>query len=460
MLNLSNNSINDKIRFEEFRSTKLLMRSQFKSRTILIGLILLIGGIVCLFLPWTQNINTKGTVTTRSPEQRPQSIQPVIPGRVEKWFIMEGDFVEKGDTIVLLSEINNSYFDPELIERTSEQVDAKSQSISSYDQKIAALQQQYNALKQSMQLKLAQTENKIIQTKNKIAIDSADLVAFKANLEIAYNQLERIQKLHEKGLKSLSELQEKELKVQEVRAKVTVQENKLMNQKNELTNLIIELTAVEQDYQDKMAKSQSDQQSALSNKLQSIAETSKLRNQLSNYNQRQQFYQITAPQSGYITKTIKKGIGEIIKDGSDLATIMPANYDLAVESYVKPQDVPLLRIGKEVQLRFDGWPAIVISGWPESSTGIFKGNVVAIDQYISENGLYRIFISPKEGSKPWPYNLRVGTGASTILLLKNVPIWYEIWRQLNGFPPDYYQNKAEEDKKEEVKTKAPLKSIK
>jgi RsmE family RNA methyltransferase len=26
-----------------------------------------------------------------------------------------------------------------------------------------------------------------------------------------------------------------------------------------------------------------------------------------------------------------------------------------------------------------------------------------------------------------------------ISLLKNVPIWYELWRNINGFPPDYYQ---------------------
>jgi len=25
-----------------------------------------------------------------------------------------------------------------------------------------------------------------------------------------------------------------------------------------------------------------------------------------------------------------------------------------------------------------------------------------------------------------------------MVLLKDVPIWYELWRQINGFPPDYY----------------------
>jgi hypothetical protein len=30
-------------------------------------------------------------------------------------------------------------------------------------------------------------------------------------------------------------------------------------------------------------------------------------------------------------------------------------------------------------------------------------------------------------------------------LLKEVQIWYEIWRQLNGFPPDFYTDETQEE---------------
>ena len=458
MLNITENSISNIVRMEEFNSFKLLRKSRVHRLTLL-----LVGGLtlaifICLFLPWTQNIYAKGYVTTRLPEQRPQAIQSVIAGRLEQWYVREGDFVEKGDTIVFLSEIKSEYFDPDLIERTAEQVDAKSQSIQSYDGKIKALETQANALRQAMKLKQEQIRNKILQAKNKISIDSVDLVAFNTNQKIAENQLSRTQELYNKGLKTLTELQEKELKVQEAIAKVSVQQNKLANQKNELINLNIALLAAEREYTDKLSKSQSEQQSALSAKLESVAETSKLRNQLSNYNERQKWYYVTAPQSGYLTKTLKKGIGETIKEGADIATIMPSIYDLAVEVYLKPQDLPLLSLGNNVRIRFDGWPAIVISGWPETSTGIFSGEIVAIDQFISDNGYYRVLISPDEQEKLWPEKLRVGTGSNVFILLKDVPIWYEIWRQLNGFPPDYYAD--EEESKMEVKLKAPLKSVK
>ena len=458
MLNITENSISDDIHLEAYRSFKLLKRSRVRRLSLLLIFILLIILLLCLFLPWTQNINAKGYVTTRLPEQRPQAIQSVIDGRLEDWFIREGDFVEKGDTIVFISEIKSEYFDPDLILRTAEQIDAKSQSIDSYQQKVIALQSQFTALLETSKLKQEQTLNKIQQAKNKISMDSIDLAAYQINLQIAENQLFRTKELYEKGLKTLTELQAKELKLQSTRAKVSVQQNKLLNQRNELTNLKIELIAIERDYEDKLAKSQSDQQSALSSKLESMAATSKLKNQLSNYQERQKFYFITAPQSGYITKTIKKGIGETIKEGTDIATIMPAEYDLAVEIYLKPQDLPLLDIGNNTKIRFDGWPAIVISGWPESSTGIFSGNIVAIDRFINDNGYYRVLISPLNIDKDWPEKLRVGTGADAFILLKEVPIWYELWRQLNGFPPDFYQKEKESNK--EIKRKAPLKSVK
>ena len=458
MLNITQNRIPKSANLESYGSCELLKKNRANRTTIYVISGILFVVLVSMFLPWTQNIQSKGYITTRSPQQRPQGIQSVIGGKIEKWFVQEGDFIEKGDTIVYISEVKSEYFDPNLIERTTEQKNAKKESIQSYDDKFEALKQQYEALQSTLVLKRRQIANKIIQTQNKIKIDSFDFVASKANLDIAANQLERIKSLYDKGLKSLSELQIKEIKYQEALAKVTLSENKLLNQRNELLNLKIEMSAIEKEYAEKLAKVKSDQQSALSAKLESVAQTSKLENMLGNYNQRQGMYYLTAPQSGFITKTIKKGLGEIVKEGTDIVTIMPADIDLAAEVYFLPQDIPLLQIGNRVRLRFDGWPAIVIGGWPEASTGVFTGKIVAIDQYIGDNGYYRVLISPNGDTKSWPADLKVGTGVQSFVLLKDVPVWYEIWRQLNGFPPDYY--KVSDKEKQDVKLKNPIQSIK
>jgi hypothetical protein len=118
---------------------------------------------------------------------------------------------------------------------------------------------------------------------------------------------------------------------------------------------------------------------------------------------------------------------------------MPINIDIAVETFVEPLDLPLMHKGENVQIQFDGWPAIVFSGWPNTSFGTFTGEVVAIENFISPNGKYRVLIAPAKGTPEWPEALRAGAGAETFALLEDVPVWYEIWRQLNGFPPNYYQ---------------------
>ncbi len=458
MLNISKNSILDQINLEEYNSFKQVRKSRVKRLNLIMTGSLLIGLCLIMFLPWTQNITAKGFVTTRLPEQRPQAIHSVIAGRLEKWHVREGDFVNKGDTIVYISEVKSEYFDPDLIQRTTEQILAKQKSVTAYQQKVQALESQYQALEESLKLKRKQIKNKIVQAKNKIKIDSIDLIAFQTNLEIAENQVKRIQELYNKGLKSLTDLQEKKLKVQTLSAKTNVQQNKLQNQKNQLANLNLELLLIEEQFEDKLSKSRSERQSALSAKLENVATIAKLKNKLSNFSERQKLYYVTAPQSGYITKAISKGVGETIKEGTDIALIMPYNYDLAVEVNLAPEDLPLVDIGNRVRLRFDGWPAIVISGWPEASTGVFTGEIVAIDRQINESGYYSVLISPKKNEKAWPKKLRVGTGVRSFILLKNVPIWYEIWRKLNGFPADYYQK--DNKRKKKSKTKKPIKSIK
>jgi hypothetical protein len=155
---------------------------------------------------------------------------------------------------------------------------------------------------------------------------------------------------------------------------------------------------------------------------------------------------IRAPQNGYINTVITAGIGETFKEGTPLVGIMPADYDMAVETFVSPIDLPLIHLGEKVRIQFDGWPAIIFSGWPNVSYGTYAGEVVAIETFINPNGKYRVLLSPEEGYQPWPSALRVGSGANTIALLEDVPIWYELWRQLNGFPPNYYQPKGAQGK--------------
>jgi multidrug resistance efflux pump len=174
------------------------------------------------------------------------------------------------------------------------------------------------------------------------------------------------------------------------------------------------------------------------------AETAKLENQYSNYEMRNRQYFIIAPQEGQVVQAKRSGVGEIIKEGETVVQIVPNAPDLAVELFITPLDVPLVNVGQKIRFIFDGFPAIVFSGWPSASYGTFGGVVTAIENN-AQNGTYRILVKEDKTDKLWPEQLRLGTGAQAIALLKEVPIWYELWRNINGFPPDFY---TVSDKKE------------
>lgn len=458
MLNISPNSVRNRMNEGEYSSFQKIAlpaaNRMFKYWLSSTFVILFLG----LFLPWTQNIQTKGKVTTLNPGQRPQSIEATIAGRIDKWFVREGQFVKKGDTIAHLAEIKVDYFDGKLVNRTKQQVEAKTQTIAAYGQKAQALDAQIQAMQQQLKFKTEQLENKVQQAAFKIESAKANLVQAEIDFKIAEYQYRRTDTLYQKGIKSLSDLEGKRLKMQETTAKVTTAKNKLGEAKNSQEIAQLDFKTVENEYANKIAKARSDKFSTLSAQFDAKGSVNKLENQYENYLRRADFYYITAPQDCYINQAVKKGIGETVKEGEALVTIMPADFDLAVELFVAPMDLPLVQIGQEVRFIFDGWPAFIFSGWPGLSFGTYHGHVVAIENNISKNGKYRVLVS-SHSNKSWPEALRVGSGAQGIALLNDVPIWYELWRQLNGFPPDFYEEETYETA-EKPKLKAPVKSLK
>ncbi len=439
MLNISHNQLNKSVDLAKSKSGKRVFHARYyKYFNRFLGAFAIVG-VIILFLPWTQNITGRGNVTTLTPDQRPQTIQSPIPGRIENWFVREGDFVAKGDTIMQISEIKSEYFDPNLVERTGEQRDAKQQSVGSYGEKVKALERQIGALSNERGLKLEQSRNKLLQSKLKVQSDSIDFVVSKTNKQIAQRQFDRTVTLQEEGFKATRDVEDKRLKLQETEAKLISQENKLLASKNEVLNAQVEISRVSASYADKISKAESDKFTAQSSQFDTEAQVSKLDNQYSNYQMRNDLRFIKAPYNGFINKAIRGGVGQTFKEGEALIGMMPAKVDLAVETFVAPIDLPLLHIGEKVRVQFDGWPAIVFSGWPNISYGTYGAKVVAIENFISDNGRFRVLLAPDEEDHKWPKEIRAGSGAFTMALLEDVPIWFELWRQLNGFPPNYYQ---------------------
>lgn len=444
MLNISEVKINESIPFSGAKSLVMTLPVKEARQRVRILLGLMFAFFIMLFVPWTQNIRSKGYVTALRPDQRPQTIHSVIAGRIEKWYVAEGSFVNKGDTILQISEVKDEYFDSLLLPRTQLQVDAKNLSALSYKGKVSALDNQIDALAENSILRVQQAQNKLKMSELKVKSDSIRFEQAKINFQIGKQQLDRAEQLYKEGLRSLTDLETRRLRFQEVQAGMIASENGLLSSRNELLAARIELSAVDNDFKDKLAKAESEKFTAMSSQYDAEATASKLENTYSNYEARSKFRYILAPQDGFLAKAIQVGIGETIKEGDQILNIVPSDADLAVEMYVQPVDLPLIEKGNKVRFIFDGWPAIVFSGWPQLSNGTFGGIVVAIDQFAGPNNQYRVLVIEDPEEDSWPELLRIGSGADGIALLNDVPVWYEVWRQLNGFPADYYTNSEKE----------------
>ncbi len=417
-----------------------LIHKKTKVKYWFVGLAILIG--ILLFLPWTQNIRGKGKVTTLYQDQRPQELNSVLPGRISNWYVKEGDFVKKGDTILELSEVKEEYLDPNLLQRTSEQISAKRQKASNYKNKAQASIDQGSALERTIALKRKEIKNKIRQKELSVQTEKANLTAAKTEAKIASTQYNRNQELYKQGLISLTDLESRQNKLQETLAKQTAVNNKYLTAMQDLNRMRIELQRVQQEYNEKIAKTQSDRFESLSSISNTESEIAKLKNLYGTYDARRKLYIVRAPQNGQITDARVSGIGEVIKQGEHLVTIVPEEIKYTVEVFVKPMDVPLIQEGQQMAFLFDGFPAIVFSGWPNASFGTFRGRVLTIENNLNSDGYYRVLVVEDENDhKPWPKQLRIGAGAQGIALLNDVTIWYELWRNINGFPPNYYNKK-------------------
>ncbi|WP_231863200.1 biotin/lipoyl-binding protein [Sphingobacterium populi] len=217
---------------------------------IFIGRVLMVAGLIflgLLFLPWRQTIPGRGSISALRPEDRPQTIQNQIGGRIEHWAVKDGDEVRKGDTLLVISEIMQNYFDPELPLRLDEQLEAKRSSANAAEQKMVATEAQIAALRNGLQYQLESATNSVEQARNVVKIDSADLIATRSFLETSIARLERYEQGYQDGLFSLTDIETRRLNLQNDRAKVISAENKLSNSRQAYINAKIELNNIRRD---------------------------------------------------------------------------------------------------------------------------------------------------------------------------------------------------------------------
>jgi|DewCreStandDraft_5_1066085.scaffolds.fasta_scaffold00005_190 multidrug efflux pump subunit AcrA (membrane-fusion protein) len=406
-------------------------------RVILVMLLVMIA--VLFVTPWVQTVLAEGRVTALSPVERPQYVNAQITGRLVRWYVSEGQHVFAGDTIALLQDIDPKFLDSNIVARTGAHVEWLIERSKQLRAQITAINEQLSAEIKAQAAALQSAEQYIIQSQQKLAAAKALLQQETIDLEIAKQRYQDRKALYEQGLRSLREFESARSMLQQAQARYDRAQAEVRAAESQLEQAEQEYRLKQNEWNAKIQKTRSElnkAQESLSAVESSIA---KALIDKSNVEMRRRYAVVVSPVEGTVVRLYSLGPGETVTQGEPLAIVMPEVSSLAVELYIKGNDAPLVYPGQKVRIQFDGFPALQISGFPQVNIGTFGGVVSVVDAVDDDRGagMFRAIIKPDTADEPWPNPqvLRPGTKARGWMLLNTVPLAYEIWRQLNGFPP-------------------------
>jgi multidrug efflux pump subunit AcrA (membrane-fusion protein) len=426
-------------KLQSWEAVQIPERLKFSSR-LAIKLVLLFTLIIA-FVPWTQTITVTGQLSAYSPYERPQDIEAQITGRIKKWHIFEGVRVKQGDLILELDDVDPNFMAPDLLSLLEQRKVALEQTrkaalerAEQLDRRIKEMQNLVKAAVPSAQARVVEAENKVREAQQKVA-------AAKIAVDTAELNVDRHRQLAERGLVSQREL---ELTIQAAiasKADWQAAQASLKAAQQAMMALSYGRDQVSAEVLQRLIDAEAARDGAFADAAKAANELADVTLRLSNATQRRVASRILAPIDGTVVRMAEVGPGETVRPGDKLVRISPASMDKAIEMVADGLDAPLLNVGRKVRILFYGIPAIPLPAWPELMAGTYGGVIKVIDQVDDGKGNFRFWVVPDPEDRPWPdqTHVRQGTKAMGWVILNRVPLWYELWRRFNLFPPDYQE---------------------
>lgn len=390
--------------------------------------IFIVGPLLTLWIPWQQNIMGTGYVSAYAPLERRQLVESPVGGRIQRWHVQEGAKVKAGDLLVDIADVDRNY-----AARLQEQRTASASKLTAKEQELRSYRLQIANLEATRDLQLATARQRLDVADQRVRAASEAVESARATLYAARAQRARFRRLLDDGLVS-----QRDYEVAE--RDETVASRGLNSAEANLKSASAELRAAEVDLRriGTEAQSRIDSAKASANKTESEVQDARVSLLKSEVDvSRQQSQSVHAPRDGSVFRISANTEGMLIQQGEPLLILIPDTDARAVELWVDGNDAPLITPGRHARLQFEGWPAVQFVAWPEVAIGTFGGTVAYVDATDDGKGKFRIMILPDAGQASWPPDrfLRQGVRAKGWVLLNRVSLAYELWRQLNGFPP-------------------------
>ncbi len=410
------------------------------SRAILTILLLFL--IVLEFVPWTQTIQATGKVSAYTPYDRPQNIESRITGRIKAWHIYEGVKVKKGELVGELEDYDPTFMAPEILPLFEQRKDALEKTRQAALARADQLNRRIGEMRKLVQAAVPSAEARVVEADNKVREAQQKVEQLKIDVHTAQLNVDRHRQLVREGLVSQREL---ELTIQtEIGTKAGLQaaQASLQAAEQARSSLSFGRDQVSADVNQKLMDAIASRDSAVAEAAKATESLAEIAYKQQGVQQRIEAAKLYSPMDGTVVKMNKVGINETVKQGENLVTISPLAADPAIEMVAEGLDSPLLTPGRKVRILFFGVPAIPLPAWPGLMAGTRGGIIKVVDQIDDGKGNYRFWVVPDpEDSQPWPEQTQVRQGTKVLgwVIMNRVPLWYELWRRFNFFPPDYLE---------------------
>lgn len=393
-----------------------------------LALMLATGVVALIFTPWQQNVVASGQVVAFDPVERRQFIEAPIDGRIVRWAVVEGAQVKKGD---LLLEISDN--DPSLVERMETERSAADGVHNAAVRKAKSYRDQIERLELTRDRAIEAAESKIDVADDRITAAERALEAAEAAEQTAKLNFDRQLRLTDRGLASRRSYELATLQLNQTVAAANKARADLNAERNNRISLAADREKIAADSQARVENVRAALESAISDSQKAIAELTKVDVRLA----RQATQAVQAPTNGVVLRVMARQGADMVKAGETLMELVPESNNNVVELLVDGNDAPLVSAGRKVRLQFEGWPALQFAGWPSIAVGTFGGEVLLVDASDNGRGQFRALVQadPEDASWPEQRYLRQGVRANGWILLDEVSLGFELWRQFNGFPP-------------------------
>lgn len=426
-------------KLQSWEAVQIPERLKFSSRLAIKLVILFL--LIIAFVPWTQTITVTGQLSAYSPYERPQDIEAQITGRIQKWHVFEGVRVKQGDLIVELEDYDPNFMAPDLLSFLDQRKKALEQTrkaalsrAEQLDKRIKEMQNLVKAAVPSAQARVVEAQNKVREAYQKV--ESAKITMSTAELNV-----DRHKQLAEQGLVSQREL---ELTIQSAigsKADLEGAQANLRAAEQSMKALGFGREQISAEVLQRLLDAEAARDASVGEAAKAADQLAEVSLRMSNATQRRIASKILAPIDGTVVKMAQAGAGETVRQGDKIVRLSPNSLDKAVEMTADGIDAPLLNVGRKVKILFYGIPAIPLPAWPEVMAGTYTGVIKVIDQVDDGKGNFRFWVVPDPEDRAWPEqtHVRQGTKVMGWVILNRVPLWYELWRRFNLFPPDYQE---------------------